>query len=162
MLVLDQLNLDISPLIASLGIGGLAIAIALQPTLSNFMAGTYVISDAVIRRGHYVMLDSGQEGMVEDIGWRTTKIRHWQGNVIVLPNSKLAEAVVTDYEALEWPRFSRWPAASATRATWIEVERVSLEVAREVLARCPRAPKTSSRRYGSKDSGSQTSSLRSC
>jgi small-conductance mechanosensitive channel len=61
IIMLDQTGIDVSPLIASLGIGGLAIAIAVQPTLSNFMAGTYVISDSVIKKGHYIILDTGQE-----------------------------------------------------------------------------------------------------
>ena len=141
MLILDQTGIDISPLIASLGIGGLAIAIAVQPTLSNFMAGTYVISDAVIRKGHYIMLDTGQEGLVEDIGWRTTKIRHWQGNAIVLPNSKLAEAIVMDYEAMEIAKVFRIECGVGYASDLDKVEKVSMEVAREVLQRCPEGVK---------------------
>ena len=141
MLILDELHVNISPLIASLGIGGLAIAIAVQPTLSNFMAGTYVISDAVIRKGHYIMLDSGQEGMVEDIGWRTTKIRHWQGNVIILPNSKLAEAIVIDFEALEVAKTFRIECGVSYKSDLEKVEKVALEVAREVQRRVPEGAK---------------------
>jgi small-conductance mechanosensitive channel len=133
MLILDQAGIDISPLIASLGIGGLAIAIAVQPTLSNFMAGTYVVSDSVIKKGHYIVLDTGQEGYVEDIGWRTTKIRQWQGNIIVLPNSKLAEAIVMDAEALELSKMFRVECGVSYSSDLEKVESVSLDVAREVL-----------------------------
>jgi small-conductance mechanosensitive channel len=130
MLVLDKLSVNITPLVAGLGIGGLAVAIALQSTLSNFLAGTYVVSDAVIRKGHYIMLDSGQEGLVEDIGWRSTKIRHWQGNLIVLPNSRLADAVVTDYEAIDIAKAFNIVCGVGYGSDLEKVEKVVLEVAR--------------------------------
>ena len=133
MIILDQAHVNISPLIASLGIGGLAIAIAVQPTLSNFMAGTYVISDSVIRKGHYIVLDTGQEGEVEEIGWRTTKIKHWQGNIIVLPNSKLAEAIVTDLQAREITKVFRVECGVSYGSDLEKVEKVTLEAARDVL-----------------------------
>ena len=141
MLILDKLTLNISPLIAGLGVGGLAVAVALQPTLSNFLAGTYVVSDSVIRRGHYIMLDSGHEGLVEDIGWRTTKIRHWQGNLIVMPNSKLADAVVTDFEAAEPAKVFAVACGVSYDSDLDKVERVALEVANEIVRTCPEAAK---------------------
>jgi small-conductance mechanosensitive channel len=133
MIVLDQLNINISPILASLGIGGLAVALALQPTLSNFLSGTYVISDAVIRKGDYIQLDSGQEGTVEEIGWRTTKIRHWQGNIIVLPNSKLSDAIVTDFERPESPMLFTVNCGVSYDSDLEQVERVSLEVANDLM-----------------------------
>jgi small-conductance mechanosensitive channel len=137
MIILDELHINISPILAGLGIGGLAVALALQPTLSNFLAGTYVISDAVIHKGHYIMLDSGQEGTVEDIGWRTTKIRHWQGNLIVLPNSKLADAIVTDYEKPEASMLFTVDCYVGYDSDLAKVELISLEIARELLRTNP-------------------------
>jgi small-conductance mechanosensitive channel len=137
MVILDELNINISPILAGLGIGGLAVALALQPTLSNFLAGTYVISDSVICKGHYIMLDSGQEGFVEDIGWRTTKIRHWQGNIIVLPNSKLADAIVTDFEKPEAAMLFTVDCGVSYDSDLAAVERVSIEVGRELLKTNP-------------------------
>ena len=75
MLILDQLNISISPLIAGLGIGGLAVALALQPTLSNFFAGTYLFSDKVVSPGDFIELENGLLGYVSEIGWRSTRIR---------------------------------------------------------------------------------------
>ena len=141
VLILDNMGIKVTPLLAGLGVGGLAVAVALQPTLSNFLAGTYVVSDAIIRKGHYIMLDSGEEGLVEDIGWRSTKIRHWQGNLIVLPNSKLADAVVTDFEAAE-PAKTFAVACGVSYASDLDkVERIATEVALEVIQRCPEAAK---------------------
>lgn len=141
MIILDRLNVNISPLIAGLGIGGLAVALALQPTLVNFLAGTYVTTDAVIRKDHYIVLDSGQEGYVEEIGWRITKIRSWDGNLIVLPNSRLAEAIVIDYEVPSPPLMFRVECGVSYDSDLEKVERVALEVAREVMQKYPEGAK---------------------
>jgi small-conductance mechanosensitive channel len=141
MVILDRLNINISPFIASLGIGGLAVALALQSTLTNLLAGTYVTADGVIKKGHYIMLENGPEGYVEEISWRSTKLRHWQGNLIVLPNSKLAEAVVTDFEA---PDMSMWFTVTcgvSYDSDLEKVERVALEVAKGLVQKLPEGAK---------------------
>ncbi|MBI2849966.1 MAG: mechanosensitive ion channel family protein [Chloroflexi bacterium] len=141
LIILDQLHVNISPVLAGLGIGGLAVALALQSTLSNFLAGTYVLSDAVIHTGDYIMLDSGQEGFVEDIGWRSTKLRHWQGNLIILPNSKLADAIVTDYEKPDKAMLFTVDCGVSYESDLAKVERVTLGVAAETLRNFPQGAK---------------------
>ena len=133
LLVLDKLNINISPLLASLGIGGLAVALALQPTLSDFLSGTYVISDSIIRKGDYIQLESGVEGTVEEIGWRITKIRHWQGNLVILPNSKLSDAVVTDFERPDASMLFGVDGGVSYSSDLDKVERVITEVASDVM-----------------------------
>ncbi len=90
LLVLDLLEINISPLIAGLGLGGLAVALALQPTLANLFAGTYVMTEGVISPGDYIELDGGITGYVVEVGWRSTRIRNWRNNLVVVPNSKFA------------------------------------------------------------------------
>jgi len=131
----------ITPLLTALGIGGLAVALALQPTLTNFLAGTYVMSDAIIHTGDYVMLDSGQEGFVEDIGWRTTTLRHWQGNLIIMPNSKLSDAVITDYERPDKSFIFTLDCGVSYDSDLEKVERITLEVATEILTTYPEGDK---------------------
>ncbi len=97
LLLLDYLGFSIGPLIASLGIGGLAVALALQPTLSNFFAGTQVVSDNLARVGDFIELDEKTRGYVIEIGWRSTKIRTPFNNVIIIPNSVIANSQVTNY-----------------------------------------------------------------
>ncbi|MEM4211711.1 MAG: mechanosensitive ion channel family protein [Nitrososphaerota archaeon] len=97
IIILAELGIEITPLIASLGIGALAVALALQDTLSNVFAGFYVLADKPIRIGDYIMVEGAGEGYVIDIGWRSTKIRTLQNNVIVIPNKKLAGSVITNY-----------------------------------------------------------------
>ena len=68
LLILDLLDINISPLIAGLGIGGLAVALALQPTLANLFAGTYVMTEGVITPGDYIELEGGVSGYVVEVG----------------------------------------------------------------------------------------------
>lgn len=103
LMVLNVLGIEITPLIAALGVGGLAIGLALQDTLSNLFSGVYLASDKPISIGDYVKIGNEVEGYVEDIGWRTTKIRTLPNNFIVVPNAKIAESTImnSSYETEE-------------------------------------------------------------
>ena len=97
LLILDLMEINISPLIAGLGLGGLAVALALQPTLANLFAGTYVMTEGVISPGDYIELEGGITGYVVEVGWRSTRIRNWKNNLVVVPNNKFAETIITNY-----------------------------------------------------------------
>ena len=97
MVSLDILGINISPLIAGLGIGGLAVALALQPTLTNLFAGTYVITEGVVSAGDYIEMENGVTGYVVDVNWRSTRLRTWTNNLVVIPNSRFAETIITNY-----------------------------------------------------------------
>ena len=90
-------EVDIRAILAALGVGGLAVALALQDTLSNLFAGFYVSVARQVRIGDFVKIDAGQSGYVQDIGWRSTTLRELGGNLIFIPNSKLAQSIVTNY-----------------------------------------------------------------
>jgi len=98
LLVLDVMDINISPLIAGLGLGGLAVALAIQPTLANLFAGTYVMTEGVISTGDYIELESGMAGYVVEVGWRSTRIRTWGNNLVVVPNARFAETIITNYQ----------------------------------------------------------------
>ncbi len=95
--VLSIFDIAISPLLATLGIGGIAIALAAQPTLSNYFAGTYVISEGEIEPGDFIEIEGGPSGFVEDISWRSTKLRSRFNNLIIIPNSMMSENMITNY-----------------------------------------------------------------
>ena len=98
LLMMDVLGINISPLIAGLGLGGLAVALAIQPTLANLFAGTYVMTEGVIATGDYIQLENGLQGYVVEVGWRSTRIRDWHNNLVVVPNSKFAETILTNFQ----------------------------------------------------------------
>jgi len=97
LITLDSLSISITPLLTTLGLGGLAIALAFKDTLANFFAGLYILADQPVRVGDYVKLEGGPEGTVEGIGWRSTRIRTLGNNIVVIPNSKVSESIITNY-----------------------------------------------------------------
>lgn len=97
LLILSTLGISITPLLAALGVGGLAVGLALQDTLGNLFAGVHILVEKPVRVGDYVKLETGHEGYVTDIGWRTTRIRMLPNNMVVVPNAKLAQTILTNY-----------------------------------------------------------------
>ncbi len=97
MIVLENMGVHLTAVWTTLGVGSVAVAMALQETLSNFFAGLYLLADRPISAGEYVKLDSGQEGYILRVGWRSTSIRSLAKNLIVVPNATLAKAVLTNY-----------------------------------------------------------------
>ena len=128
MLVLDILGINISPLVAGLGITGLAVALALQPTLGNFFSGTYIMSEGVIGAGDYIEMESGISGYVVDVNWHSTLLRTWTNNLVAVPNAKISETVVTNYSKPEDPLDVVVSCGVSYQSDLVKVERMSLEV----------------------------------
>jgi small-conductance mechanosensitive channel len=132
-IILQNLGIDITPLITALGIGGLAVALALQDTLGNLFAGVQIILSKQVRPQDYVRLDSGQEGWVTDVKSRNTTILTFpDGNLLAVPNSLLASSVVKNFSM---PRKALWVSVEVgvSYDSDLEfVERVTLDVARQV------------------------------
>jgi small-conductance mechanosensitive channel len=101
LVLLDALGVQITPLLTALGVGGLAVALALQDTLSNVFAGVHLLADKPIRVGDYVKIADTIEGYVVDVGWRSTRVRMLQNNVVIVPNKRVAESIVTNYDMPE-------------------------------------------------------------
>lgn len=97
MIILEQIGVKIGPLIASLGIAGLAVALALQDTLSNLFAGFYILADKPVKVGDYIKTEHGEEGTVRDIGWRSSRIELSSGNIVIMPNTKVSQSILTNY-----------------------------------------------------------------
>ena len=101
LMLLNGLDISITPILTALGVGGLAVALALQDTLSNLFAGFYVAVARQVRPGDYIRLNTNEEGYVTDIGWRSTTMRSLNNNLIFVPNNKLAQANVTNFHLPE-------------------------------------------------------------
>lgn len=137
LMVLDSVGVSITPVIASLGLGSLAVALALQPTLENFISGFQILIDQPIKPGHYIKLDSGEEGFVEKIGWRSTWVRQLPNNMLIIPNKQLVNARLINFH---------YPTPELAVAVEVgvhynsdlsAVERVCTEVAHDILQRIP-------------------------
>jgi small-conductance mechanosensitive channel len=105
LMVLSEFHVEITPILTALGVGGLAVALALQDTLSNFFAGIHILIEEPIRVGDFIRLTKDEEGTVTDIGWRTTRIQTSQNSIIVIPNKNLVSANVVNFH-LPVPRVS--------------------------------------------------------
>jgi small-conductance mechanosensitive channel len=137
LIVLNGLDLSITPMLTALGVGGLAVALALQDTLANLFAGVYVTIAGQIRVGDYVRLDSGEEGYVADIGWRSTRIRMLPNNLVLVPNAKLSQAIVTNYYLPDRELAVLVEVGVDYDSDLAHVERVTCEVAKGTLQSVP-------------------------
>ncbi len=132
-LLLNQLGVRITALIASLGILSLAIALGLQDTLSNFFAGLYIMADKPARPGDYIRLENGMEGVVDEIGWRSTKIRLPSDTTIIIPNSKLSQNILTNYDIPSEETSITIPLKVSYSTDLAKVEKSTIKVAKHVL-----------------------------
>ena len=135
--ILQAFNKPITPILTALGVGGLAVALALQDTLSNLFAGLHILASRQIRQGDYVKLDSGDEGYVVDVAWRNTTIRALPNNMVIVPNSKLASAIITNFYQPEREMGMGISVCVGYDNDLEKVERVTLEVATNVFKRVP-------------------------
>ncbi len=137
LILLNSLGVSITPILTALGVGGLAVALALQDTLANLFSGFYVSLAGYIRVGDYIKLDSGEEGYVNDIGWRSTTIRVLANNLIIIPNSKLGQAIVTNYHLPEKRMSLLVPVSVSYDSNPEAVERILVEEAKAGAAEIP-------------------------
>lgn len=105
LVLLSVLGIHITPILTALGVGGVAVALALQDSLANLFAGMHLLADQPIRVGDYVKIADSIEGYVVDIGWRSTRVRMLQNTIVVVPNKRVAESVIVNYDMPE-PRMS--------------------------------------------------------
>ncbi len=134
LLIMELLGYSPGLLLGGLGITGLAVALALQPTLSNFFAGTYVMSDQAIRPGDYIELQGGPSGYVVNVGWRTTKIRTWLNTLVIIPNSVMADTVIINYQGPE-PALNVIVTCGVSYSSDLQlVEETALDVCKQVVS----------------------------
>lgn len=96
MIILGSLGVHVEALLTALGVGGIAVGLALQPTLGNLFGGLQLVASRALRPGDYVSV-SGYEGFVEDITWRTTSIRDLSNNLVIVPNQTIATSIFVNY-----------------------------------------------------------------
>jgi len=133
LIILQTNGVSVTPVLTALGVGGLAIALALQETLSNLFSGLYILLSRQFRVGDYIRLSTGEEGHVLDITWRSTVIKALANNVIILPNQKIASATITNFFFPDKEMSLVVPVGVSYDSDLEHVERVTVEVAREVL-----------------------------
>lgn len=143
LMILSYFKIEITPLVATLGLGGLAIGLALQNTLSNFFAGIHILSDKPVHVGDFIELkENDVSGYVEDIGWRSTRLRTLPNTIIIIPNSKLAESIIINDSLPEQEMAALVQCGVSYDSDLEKVERVTIDVAKYIQKNIPGAIKT--------------------
>ena len=137
LILLDSFGISVTPLMASLGIGSLAVALALQPSLENFFSCIQIITDRPVQIGHFIKLESGEEGYVHRIGWRSTWIRMLSNNMVVIPNKSLVSAKIINYYYPESEMAALVEVGVHYGSDLEHVEKITVEVAKEILNEVP-------------------------
>lgn len=133
LIILNSLGISIAPILATLGVGGLAVALALQDTLSNLFAGFHITVAKQIRVGDYIKLETQEEGYVVDINWRSTKIKMLPNNLVLVPNDKINKAIVINYCLPDKEMAVLVDLGVHYKSDLEKVERVTCEVAKFVM-----------------------------
>jgi small-conductance mechanosensitive channel len=131
--ILGAFGVEITALVATLGVGGIAIALALQDTLKEFFSGAHVILDKPIRIGDFIELESGDKGTVTDIGWRSTTIKTFARNYVIIPNSKLASSKLINYDQPKQELGFSVDVGVGYNENLEKVEKVAIDVAKKIL-----------------------------
>lgn len=133
LIILQTIGIEISAIVTTLGIGGLAVGLALQDTLANLFSGFYLILSKQVKTGDYIKLQDSQEGYITDITWRTTTIKSLSNNVVIIPNSQLGSAIFTNYHLPIKQLMVTMDVGVSYSSDLEKVEKITVEVATEVM-----------------------------
>ncbi len=104
LFVLQNLDVDIGSLLATLGLGGLAFALAAKESLSNLFGFLTIVADRPFQIGDWVVVGD-VEGTIEEVGFRSTRVRTFYDSVVTLPNSKVADSTIDNMGQRNYRRF---------------------------------------------------------
>ena len=129
LMLLRLFGIEITPLLTALGVGGLAVALALRDSLANLFAGIHILIEQPMVVGDFIKLASGEEGVVKDIGWRTTRVQTGVNNTIVIPNTMITSGILTNFSMPERRVFADINIVTGLDADPEQVKRIALDVA---------------------------------
>lgn len=135
LILLNYLGIPVTPILTVLGVGGLAVGLALQDTLSNLFAGVHILIEEPFRVGDFIRLSTGEEGTVADIGWRTTRLLMGTNNMAIIPNNKITTTALVNFAMPARWLMTEIDITTAHTADLALVEKLALEAAQEETAR---------------------------
>ena len=132
LIILDALDISIAPMITALGVGGLAVSLALKDTLSDVFAGLHILISKKVQVGDFIQIDSGDMGYVQNISWRNTTIMERTNNIIHIPNTRLSSAIIKNFDSGD-PSFSvKIPVGVGYDSNLENVERITKDVVNQI------------------------------
>lgn len=133
LFILQTMGISITPLITALGVGGLAVALALQDTLSNLFAGLQILAAKNIQPGDFIRIETKEEGYIQDINWRSTTIRTLPNSIVIIPNNRLATSVITNFSKPDKENAILVNLGVGYNSDLEKVEKVTIEVAQSIM-----------------------------
>jgi small-conductance mechanosensitive channel len=137
LVLLQTLGIPVAPLLTALGVGGLAVALALQDTLANLFAGVHLLASKKVQCGDFVRLSTGEEGYVVDINWRNTVVRQLPDNLLIVPNAQLASAIMINFHRPQTQLSVVMDIGVSYDNDLAHVEEVTTRVGKEVMLEVP-------------------------
>jgi MscS family membrane protein len=125
--ILEIWGIRVGPILAGLGLFGVAVALGAQDLFKNLIAGIFIIGERRFQNGDWILADGVVEGAVETIGLRTTKVRRFDMAPVFVPNSKLADNAVTNFSQMTYRRIS-WIVGLEYRTTVDQLRRIRDEI----------------------------------
>lgn len=139
LIILQHYGISITPILTALGVGGLAVALALQDTLSNLFAGIQILISKQIKVGDRVRVEGNIEGYITDITWRNTLIKTFNENVVVIPNSKFAQSIITNVHLPDKKTIYTVEGSVAYNSNLEEVEKVLMDIGKKIQTEYPQS-----------------------
>lgn len=133
LIILDYFGISVAPIMAAMGVGGMAVAFGVRETLENIFSGLQIIISKQLRVNDYIKLSTGDEGRVTDINWRyITIMPPHESNVVVIPNKVIAGSVTSNFSQPRDDIIVVVPIGVGYESDLDQVEQVTVEVAREL------------------------------
>ena len=133
LVALEFIGVSITPMLTALGVGGLAISLALKDTLADVFAGLHILLSKKVEPGDFIELESGQKGEIISITWRNSTILEKSNNVFIVPNSVLSNAILKNYDSIDRTFSAKFLLGVGYESDLDQVERVTSEVAKDVV-----------------------------
>ena len=133
LLIFSQLGIKVGPLLAGLGIAGLAIALGLKSTLENLFSALFLVLDKSINIGDWIQLEDGTKAYIEDISWRSVRIKTIGNNTMIVPNSVFIGQKISSYDYPDPSFFTSIRVGVAYDTDLDKAEYVALQSAEKVL-----------------------------
>lgn len=130
--VLEIWGIKIGPILAGLGLFGVAVALGAQDLFKNLISGLLIISEKRFNRGDWILVEGVVEGTVEDIGFRSTIVRRFDKAPVFVPNAKLADTAVTNFSAMTHRRIY-WHIGVEYRTTIEQLRRIRDRIENYIL-----------------------------
>jgi MscS family membrane protein len=130
--ILEIWGIQVAPLIAGLGLFGVAVALGAQDLFKNLIAGILIIAEKRFANGDWIRVDDVVEGTVESIGFRSTRIRRFDKAPVQVPNSQLSDRAVTNFSAMTHRRIY-WTIGVEYRTSVEQLRQIRDEIEKYVL-----------------------------